>query len=106
MYDREKYKQKYKESMASYCYIIKIDGKDIYKVGKTCRLKYRLINLNQAIYDNWDIYHLISCENNESALAIERRLISQLKDYRLNGKREWFLIKKEQMDQILNELNA
>jgi hypothetical protein len=104
MYDRERYKKKYSESMASYCYIIKIDGKDIYKVGKTSRLKYRLINLNQALYDNWDIYRLISCEDNHSALATERHLISQLKDFRLNGKREWFSVEKAKMDEILSAL--
>jgi len=92
--------------MGHFCYVIKIEGKDVFKIGKTNRLKYRLINLNQAIYDNWDIYRLISCEDNESALATERHLISQLKDFRLNGKREWFSVEKEQMDHILNELNA
>jgi hypothetical protein len=103
MYDREKYLKRYHEIEKDNftVYILKIEGKNIFKVGKTNRLKYRLINLRQALYENVDIFSLIPCENSSSAILLERKIQHLLKEFRI--RREWFECPNNKIEEILAE---
>ena len=105
MYDREKYLKRYHEIEKDNftVYILKIENKNVFKVGKTNRLKYRLINLRQALYENVDIYRLISCPDSNSAISLERKIQHMLKEYRI--RREWFECDESKMDEIIKEFS-
>lgn len=79
--------------MTQYCvYILKIDNEPIYKIGKTNKLRYRLVNLCQALYQKFEVYRIIPCPSNEEAKMKERFLLDVFEDFRIPHKREWFNI--------------
>jgi len=103
MYDREKYLNQYhNETENQYIvYIIKIQDKNIWKIGKTNKLKYRLINLKQSLYEDFDIYKTIRRDNNEDALKLEGDLKKELQHF--NIRREWFNVNKDVIDKLIEE---
>jgi hypothetical protein len=100
VYNKEKYLNKYhNENKPVYnLYVIKIKNKNIYKIGKTNKIKYRLINLRQSLYEDFDIIHLIDCNTNDKVLYLERKLKKKLLEYNLI--REWY---KGDIDNLINE---
>ena len=100
VYNRQKYLNEYHNNNKPiyHLYVIKIKDKDIYKIGKTNKIKYRLINLRQSLYEEFDIIHLIDCNNNENSLFLERKLHKQLLQY--NKKREWY---QGDIEKLINE---
>ena len=103
MYDHEKYLNKYhNETENQYIvYIIKIQDKNIWKIGKTNKLKYRMINLKQSLYEDFEIYRTIQRGNNEDALKLERYLKRELHSF--NIRREWFNVDKEIIDKLIED---
>ncbi len=97
--------ERYKSESNHFCvYILKIADKPIFKIGKTNKLKYRVINLNQAIYEDWDFYKILSFNCNEDALKVERLFQKELYSFRI--KREWFKCAQHVIDDVYQKLVA
>lgn len=103
MYDKEKYLNQYhNETENQYIvYIINIKDKNIWKIGKTNKLKYRLVNLKQSLYEEFEIYKTIRRDNNEDALKLERYIKKELQTYNIRG--EWFNVDKEIIDKLIKD---
>lgn len=84
-------------------YILKIQDKNIFKIGRTNKLYWRLKNIRVSLYENSDIYELIDCCCKQNALKKENFVKSQLEKYRLRG--EWYEIPTtEEIDNVLNNI--
>jgi hypothetical protein len=103
MYDKEKYLNQYhNETENQYIvYIINIKDKNIWKIGKTNKLKYRLVNLKQSLYEEFEIYKTIRRDNNEDVLKLERYIKKKLQSYNIRG--EWFNVDKEIIDKLIED---
>lgn len=103
MYDKEKYLNQYhNETENQYIvYIINIKDKNIWKIGKTNKLKYRLVNLKQSLYEEFEIYKTIRRDNNEDVLKLERYIKKELQTYNIRG--EWFNVHKEIIDKLIED---
>lgn len=70
-----------------YVYLIHIESDNVAKIGRTCRLKHRLKNLNQGLYKPFKVY-LIHCNSGCESLALEKSLHKALQHKHVKG--EWF----------------
>jgi hypothetical protein len=109
-YDKEKYLKTYHEENKNdfVIYVIKIQreieaNKYIFKIGRTNKWKYRLINLNQSLYDNYTV-QFINCCNKDQTCRLERYLLNRLFEKRYNNKKEWFLLQEDEMIRTINEI--
>jgi hypothetical protein len=85
---RERYLQKYRSAPKEYfCYLLLIPSDDVAKVGRTCRLSYRMRNLFAAIYRQHELY-LIQCETSQESLKLEKHIKKKLQHKHIRG--EWF----------------
>ena len=102
MYNKIKYLDKYhNQNKPDYIvYFLQVShSPTIFKIGKTNRLKYRMINLKQAFFFDTNLYHQINCCCNTHALELERKIQKELSIYKI--KNEWFNVPLETMKQIL-----
>lgn len=96
---RERYLQKYRSAPKEYfCYLLVIPSDDVAKVGRTCRLSYRMRNLFAAIYRQHELY-LIQCETSHESLKLEKYLKKKLSHKNIRG--EWFASVKPECVQSL-----
>ena len=85
MYNKEHYHQcpiKY------VVYVVRIEGKNIFKIGSTNRLQHRLRNLLQGVYEPCHVFATIQVCCAEDARGVEKGLHGVMAQYRL--RREWF----------------
>lgn len=68
------------------CYIIYVADDSVCKIGRTCRLQYRLNNLRTGIYRKHEVF-VIHCQSAHESLMLERFLKRQLKPRHVVG--EW-----------------
>jgi hypothetical protein len=73
-------------------YVIQILNKPYFKIGRSNCLQYRLMNLNQSIYEKFDIIHKIEMCCKKSSMKCERYLLEKLNQYKITNKKEWFEI--------------
>lgn len=69
------------------CYIIYVPQDSVCKIGRTCRLQYRLNNLRTGIYREHEVF-VIHCRSGYESLTLERHFHKTLKGKHLM--REWF----------------
>ena len=103
MYDKLKYLNTYHvQNKPEYVvYFLQISQHPtIFKIGKTNRLKYRMINLNQALFVDTTLYHQVKCCCNSHALQLERKIQKELSIYKI--KNEWFNVPLETMIKYIN----
>ena len=85
MYNKERYQSSPIEYVV---YVMRIKGKNIFKIGQTNRLKHRLRNLLQGIYEPCHIFCTITTSSNVHARMVEKSLHGVMEEYRLM--REWY----------------
>lgn len=68
------------------CYIIYVEQDSMTKVGRTCRLQYRLNNLRTGFYRKHEVY-VIHCRSGHESLLLERYFKKELKQRHVIG--EW-----------------
>lgn len=69
------------------CYIIYVPQDFMAKVGRTCRLQYRLNNLRTGIYRPHEVF-VIHCRSGHESLTLERFFKKELKQRHVVG--EWY----------------
>jgi predicted GIY-YIG superfamily endonuclease len=77
-----------KMDVKNICYILKINDKEIYKVGVTNKLKARLRNLRVSIYEDVECVNEYEFKSRKDALECERNLKKNNKEHRIKG--EWY----------------
>lgn len=83
-----------------FVYLIHIPDDAVGKLGRTCRLPYRLRNLSAALYKPYSLY-LIRCTDGAESLKLERHMRSTLKHRHVKG--EWHQTTPQEVESLLIE---
>ena len=70
------------------CYILKIDDKEIYKIGMSNKLKARMRNLRVSFYENINCIKTFEFPCRKEALEFEKQLKIDSHEYHIRG--EWY----------------
>lgn len=93
------YIRKYYQNIPNeYCiYFIKIENKNIFKIGRTNKFKIRLKNLKVSLYEKFS-YEILKCCCRESSIKKEKFLKKELECYNIIG--EWYDCNIEIIDNL------
>jgi len=83
-------------------YIIKIKDKDIYKIGRSSKIKYRIRNLRVSIYEDFE-FDVIKMCCRESSIKKERYIKEKLQEFRIN-KSEWFKCNSDVIESLKQKI--
>lgn len=83
-------------------YFIHVPEDGTTKVGRSCRLFYRLKNLRQSIYKEHTI-HVVTCTDGKESGSLETHLKKVLIDHHISG--EWFRVGLDKINELITRIH-